>query len=130
MRMHLRLFFAVAVFAVALLLFPETLVGGALALPLIGAALLDEEWQSLTEAARRLNVSPSTVWRWAMKGVRGVKLRTKVWGTRRYTTEAALEEFSERCTQVANGAQPSPRTPKQRERDIQQTERELDRAGI
>ena len=63
MRKFLRLIFVVAVLAAASILFPETPVGGALALPLIGVALLDEKRLSLTEAARRLNVAPSTCWR-------------------------------------------------------------------
>jgi hypothetical protein len=133
MRMHLRLFVATAVLAAALLLSPEALAGGALALPLVGVALLEEEERiSLTEAARQLNVSPSTVWRWAMRGVRGVKLETQVWGAKRYTTERALEEFREACTAAANGEKSSPqsRTPHRRQRDIEAAERELDRAGI
>ncbi len=131
MRTDLRLLVAAALLAAAPLLFPETPVGGALALPLIGVALLDEKRLSLTEAARRLNVSPSTCWRWAMRGVRNVKLETQVWGSKRYTTEAALERFSERCTQAANGeSAPHARTPRRREHDIDRAERELGDEGF
>lgn len=131
MRTDLRLLVAVAILAAAPLLIPETSVGGAFALPLIGVVLLDEKRLSLTEAAHRLNVSPSTCWRWAMIGVRKVRLETKVWGARRYTTEAALERFSERCTRAANGeSAPQSRTPRRRERDIDRAERELDDEGI
>jgi transposase len=87
---------------------------------------------SLTEAARRLHVSPSTCWRWAMQGVRGVKLETHVWGAKRYVNESALERFREACTAAANGEKSTPqsRTPNRRQRDIEAAERELDRAGI
>ena len=37
----------------------------------------------------------STCWRWASKGVRGVKLATIIIGGRRYVTLAALEDFLE-----------------------------------
>ena len=132
MRSYFRLIVAVAVFAAAFFLFPETPIGNAFALPLIGVALLDEERLSLTEAARRLKVSPSTVWRWTMRGVRGIKLETQVWGAKRSVTEAALEQFREDCTAAANGKSTATqsRTCKQRDRDYQQAERELDLADI
>lgn len=40
---------------------------------------------------RRPNVA--TIWRWAVKGVRGVRLKTISLGRYRYTTESALEAF-------------------------------------
>ncbi len=93
-------------------------------------ALRDEPRLTLTEAARKLDKSPSTIWRWAMRGTRGVRLETFVLGAQRYTTNPAIDRFSDRCTAAANGEQPQARTPKQRSRDFQQAERELDRAGI
>lgn len=95
-------------------------------------ALIEEERLSLSEAARRLNVSPSTCWRWAMRGVRGIKLETQVWGVKRFTTEAALERFSEACTAAANGeaVAPQARTPRQRQSDVDRAEKELSRQGI
>jgi hypothetical protein len=53
---------------------------------------------SLSEAVdflpRRPNVS--TLWRWATKGTRGVKLETWIVGGVRCTTPAALEKFLQR----------------------------------
>ena len=59
----------------------------------------DEPVMTFTEAAswcecrfgRRPNVA--TIWRWAVKGVKGVRLQTISLGRYRYTTEAALERF-------------------------------------
>jgi Protein of unknown function (DUF1580) len=57
--------------------------------------LLSEELLSLAEAAKRLSNHPhiSTVWRWSLRGVRGVRLQTIAVGGRRYTTATYLEEF-------------------------------------
>lgn len=60
---------------------------------------VDEPVFTLVEAAgwlerrfgRRPNVA--TVWRWAIKGVRGVRLHTIALGRFRFTTEQALEQF-------------------------------------
>lgn len=35
----------------------------------------------------------STIWRWTLRGCRGVKLRTVLVGGRRFVETAALEEF-------------------------------------
>jgi transposase len=125
LKNYLRVIFI----AVALTAFPclplEASSGIALALPLVGVALLDEDRMSLNEAARRLGVAPSTVWRWALRGVRGVKLETQVWGGKRYVTESSLERFREDCTAAANGEQPHARTPHRRQRDIEAADREL-----
>lgn len=48
---------------------------------------------------RRPNVA--TVWRWATKGVRGVKLATIALGRYRYTTADALESF---ITETSNAS--------------------------
>ena len=125
MRMYLQLIVAVAALAAAPLLFPDAPVGGLFALPFIVGVFLEEQRHSLTEAARQVNVSPSTVWRWAMHGVRGVKLETQVWGAKRFVTESALEQFRADCTAAANGEQPQVRTPKQRSRDADRADKEL-----
>ncbi len=55
---------------------------------------------SLSEAAKAIPGRPhvSTLWRWATRGVRGVRLRTFVIGGRRFTDVAAIEEFIRRTT--------------------------------
>lgn len=72
----------------------------------------------------------STVWRWVLNGVRGIKLETFVVGCQRFTTKEAIERFITATTAKANG-EPTPiRTPRQRQRDIERAERELAKAGI
>lgn len=48
---------------------------------------------TITQAAQILQVHPSTVWRWKLKGVRGIKLKTIVIGGTRYVLEADLNKF-------------------------------------
>ena len=85
--------------------------------------------RTLTEAARREGKGPSTVWRWALKGCRGVKLETFLHGGVRCTTDPALRRFFD----AINGASPlsaQPRTNRQREAAISRAERELRQAGV
>lgn len=59
----------------------------------------DEPVLTLVEAAgwleRRFSRRPNvaTIWRWTIKGVRGVRLKTIALGRFRYTTQSALERF-------------------------------------
>ena len=73
---------------------------------------------------------PSTLHRWRLHGIAGVLLETTKCGGKRMTSVEAVHRFNEAVTLAADGEQPSARTPRQREHDIQQAERELDRAGI
>ena len=57
------------------------------------ASLLDAPRLSITEAARRLGVHTSSVWRWVLTGARGRKLPTIMVGARRYIIIADLEKF-------------------------------------
>ena len=61
---------------------------------------LSEECLTLSQAAKRLPhlrgdrpVAPSTVWRWAQSGVRGVKLETVRIGNTMCTSVEALSRF-------------------------------------
>jgi hypothetical protein len=61
---------------------------------------LSDELMSLSQAARRLPrlrngrpVSPSTVWRWASRGLRGVRLEIIRIGGVACTSAAALRDF-------------------------------------
>ena len=77
-------------------------------------------------------IHPSSGQRWRLRGIAGEKLTTVRMGGKRMCTQSHVRGFLERVTAatVGNAATSEPRTPKQRERDIQQAERELDRAGI
>jgi hypothetical protein len=91
--------------------------------------LLDERRISFIELARRENVDLSTVWRWALRGARGVKLESMAVGGRRYTTIEAVERFTARCTAAVNG-ESDRRNERQHHRAIQHAERELEGRGI
>ena len=52
------------------------------------SALLDSPRLSINEAARRLGVHSSSLWRWVLTGVRGRKLPTILVGARRYVLVA------------------------------------------
>lgn len=54
-----------------------------------------ERLLSLAQAARLLpsRPSPTTMWRWCTRGIRGVRLRSVKIGRSRMTSEEALQEF-------------------------------------
>ncbi len=82
---------------------------------------------SLAEAAKILPGNPhlSTLHRWRVRGIRGIKLATLKIGGRRFVRRDALEEFIA-ATTAAAGGQPRPvRTRRQREKAISQAEADL-----
>lgn len=84
---------------------------------------------TLTELAHREGKAVSTIWRWALKGCRGVKLETFLNGGTRCTTGPAVRRFHG----AINGASPlssPPATNRQREAAIRAAERELSEAGV
>ncbi len=96
-------------------------------------SLIDEKRLSLSQVAQRLDVNTSTVWRWALKGVRGVKLDTFSIGAKRYTTEESVNRFIEGTTRSASGDSipiQSSRTNRQREAAVSDAERFLDSESI
>jgi hypothetical protein len=52
--------------------------------------------------------SPATSYRWALKGLRGVKLETVMLGGRRYTSREAVTRFFNRLSQAQAAATPGP----------------------
>jgi hypothetical protein len=90
-----------------------------------------EEYLTMAKASHLLPGRPhiSTLHRWRLRGVRGVRLQTCLVGGRRYTTSEWLAEFIE-----ASSLAVAPETPVQissrREADIRAAELELDDAGI
>lgn len=75
---------------------------------------LSEQILPFAEAARRLPrlragraVNPSTIWRWASHGVRGVRLETVRVGGTTCTSLEALERFFARLNPVEAVAPPS-----------------------
>ncbi len=86
-----------------------------------------ESLQTLTDAAKSLPTRPavSTLHRWRLRGVRGVRLETCLVGGRRLTSKEALKRFSAATTAAAAGEPPPVRTPRQRERDIKAAEQRI-----
>jgi len=63
---------------------------------------------TLPQAARRSriigrSVHLSTIHRWRLRGVRGVKLQTWLIGGRRFTSEEALREFIAATNEASDG---------------------------
>lgn len=91
-----------------------------------------ESLVSLTDAAKSEPSRPNvtTVWRWHLRGVRGVKLETTLQGGRRYTSREALRRFHERVTAAADGEPVRGETPRQRERAIDRAEKRAAELGV
>ena len=104
-----------------------------------------EEVLSLADAARSLpsvhgrRIHPSTLWRWARKGIRGVRLDYVRLGRSIVTTRAALADFARRLaaadavpgTAAAPPQRPArrPRSEARRAEDISRAEARLRQAG-
>lgn len=69
----------------------------------------------------------ATVYRWAQRGVRGVRLETLQIGGTMCTSIEALQRFFDRLSEPR---QPSPDKRPDRQRAIEAAERDCDRAGI
>ncbi|HUW30310.1 MAG TPA: DUF1580 domain-containing protein [Planctomycetota bacterium] len=95
---------------------------------------LKDVCQLLPRRRRGRKPAFSTVWRWALHGVRGVKLETLRVGGTLCTSREALQRFFDRLSEDGNTAppqqQPFYRTPTQRQRAVEQAERELARMGV
>ena len=95
-----------------------------------------EQVVTLTQATHHIparrkgkKVAVSTPWRWAKKGVRGVRLETLQVGGTRCTSLEAIQRFCDRLT--ALGDDPALPTPSRcQDAALQRAERELDKAGI
>lgn len=74
----------------------------------------------LTEAAKRLPGRPalSTVWRWATKGQNGIRLETRRYGRKWFTSAEALDDFARalaaRSIERLDKPTPAPPKPKAR----------------
>jgi hypothetical protein len=97
--------------------------------------LFKEKTFSLRQMARRLPhlrenraVHPSTLWRWALRGLGGVRLETTMVGGTRVTTEEALRRFFESL--AARAGLDHPPTKAGNGSDNEWVERELDAQGL
>jgi hypothetical protein len=96
-----------------------------------------ERLMTLTAAARTIpsrkegsGVAPSTLWRWHVRGVRGVRLETLLVGGLRFTSNEAIKRFFERSTAAADGTtHTAPTVTRQRVESLA-AEQELIAAGL
>ncbi len=102
--------------------------------------LTDERVVTFTEAAKLLpkmngkRPHASSVWRWARKGVQGVRLESRRVGGRFVTSVEALERFTERLAAIdlPDRSEPpsKPRTTRARALAVERAEAECAAAGI
>ncbi len=92
---------------------------------------LQESLLTLKEAAKLLPGNPhyATLFRWAQKGCRGVRLESARIGGIRDTSREALARFILACSGDSSPGLSVP-TAKQRQRQIAAAERELAEAGL
>ena len=92
-----------------------------------------ESLKTLAKAAQTLNGGPvhvSTMHRWRMRGVRGVKLESVLRGGIWHTSDQAIARFFVATTAAADREPAPTRTTARRKRDIDDAEAELSSAGI
>lgn len=95
--------------------------------------MANESLLSIGDATKFLPGHPhvSTLWRWRMRGVRGIRLETILIGGRRFTSREAIERFVAAInTDFACGETLPRRTRKQRQLAIECAKRQLDEWGI
>ena len=73
----------------------------------------------LSKAGRLLPTNPSaaTLWRWALRGVDGVKLETFKIGGRRYTSPDSVEKFVSRLNGPRSANEPPESSLRERQKD-------------
>ena len=93
-----------------------------------------EQLLSLPCAARRLPGHPhiSTLHRWRLRGVRGVRLETTLVGGKRYTSIEALQRFADQLNGLNNAGRTAQLAASgtSRAKQIAAADRELDSAGL
>jgi hypothetical protein len=97
----------------------------------------NETLVTLTEAThhlppRRKGKRPavSTLFRWAQRGIRGVRLETLQVGGTKCTSLEALQRFFDRLTRGEDSASQPTLSPSRQRRASEQAERELQRLGV
>jgi hypothetical protein len=96
------------------------------------------EATKLLPAVNGKRVHPSSLWRWARRGIRGVRLEVRRLGGRYVTSVESLDRFGQELAELEiPGAEskipilrPNTRSERQRQRAIERAEAELRIAGI
>lgn len=96
------------------------------------AVVSGESWIPLSKASNFFPGRPhrSSMWRFATKGIRGVRLETIVSGGRRYTSREAVLRFVAATTAAANGEPMSVSLSPKRREQKEQAKARLRAAGI
>ncbi len=84
----------------------------------------------LKDLAKQEGVHASTVWRWALRGISGVRLPTRRMGHKRWTTREAVEWGAEQITARGDRTACSTEPSERRQRQIEAAERKLAAMGI
>lgn len=84
---------------------------------------------TLPKLASREGVSPTSTWRWALRGINGIVLRTVCVGRTRLTCDEWYSEFVAAVTAARDGGATS-QAPAQRADSVARAERETAAAGI
>ena len=89
------------------------------------------EFLTFSQAAAEIPGRPhvSTLHRWRLRGINGVRLRTVRVGGKRMVERIVLREFIEAVTAATDRVPAASRTPTQRERAVVLAEKELADAG-
>jgi hypothetical protein len=89
-----------------------------------------EQLRLLTKASADVPGNPhiSTLIRWALRGLKGIKLETALVGGRRFTSVEAIQRFLVRLNEPGTVASSS--ASKKRQQEIACVERRLDDEGI
>jgi hypothetical protein len=96
----------------------------------------NEELLTLAQASKKVpgrtgsHVNTSTLWRWALRGLRGVRLETLAIGGTTFTSTRALQQFFERSKAAAQGLNYPVTTPAIRRKAMEAAEAELAKDGI
>ena len=91
---------------------------------------------SLREAARWLppvngkRPHPATIWRWASKGINGIRLETAKIGRRVITSTSALQTFTSALAERPIIETKAPPSPASRSRSMHDAERRLVADGV
>ncbi|MFO0905859.1 MAG: DUF1580 domain-containing protein [Pirellulales bacterium] len=91
--------------------------------------ILGESRLTLAQLARSQGVNTATAWRWALKGVRGVKLESLTVGGRRVTSAEAFDRFVTATNPEATATQ-RVKSPHQRQKEIREAVAELREARL
>jgi len=91
---------------------------------------LNKATEYVPKRGRPKKVHVSTIYRWALPGIRGVRLETIMVGGTRCTSVEALLRFFERLTAATDGKPVPSSDSRHRQAQVRAAERELEAAGI